>query len=632
MRLLHKDQLLPVPSDPRYIAIYDRAFKALHDHYGQHPGFQGYYIMAAMGDWADAYVEIPQMGLVSGYDPATRVVFRDYLRDTLHLTLPQLNERWGGHYKKWEEVEPLLPDFASGAAPDLRKAWLDFCAFKTSWSQKWFQHMAGAIRQYDANHVVICYTENPEGLFGTTDYLHNGGNHFLQREGALVDAWEKHQLGWITEPHHPYCWAAYGDPEEKGWVLDWSVFIATLQAGGGGANLHLYFDPRGNKNPVTLFGSSFALDRFNHFETICNELQQTTLVRQPKEIGALQDLETIYAKHRTVFLSRTKDLKRWFELLKYDAVPFEETGAEGLEKYKLLLPNVLDEVLSGENIERISRFAEQGGKVILSANTGKYSVEKSGERFPLLRRLGITPPEGSYITDEPEVSAQVQTANPIFEKDVKIDFFTTAQQASDKKEGKLSGPVAFNSYPYRFIPETDYFGYYRDNKKTNGEVLARFASGGVALSLHRVGKGEVLVFWGTPDVKSPTLKGMMTRAAQWAGVQNPNAGNAVPFMLEADNAKLGRHYAMLYQKAPGSYRQKLPAVPAGEWFLDDMVSGERIGIYTGDELCKEGIALNFSDGGSPLKILRMLPVNAQKGTSWIRKYRDPEGKTAPTNP
>lgn len=624
VRLLHKDQLLPVPSDPRYIAIYERAFKAMHDRYGSHPGFQGYYIMAAMGDWPDAYVEIPQMGLVSGYDPATRVVFRDYLRDTLRLTLPQLNERWGSHYDNWEAVEPPLPEFASGSTPDLRKAWLDFCEFKTSWSQKWFQHMAGAIRQYDSNHVVICYTENPQGLFGTTDYLHNGGNHFLQGEGTLVDAWEKHQLGWITEPHHPYRWASYGDPAEKGWVLDWSLFIATMQAGGGGSNLHMYFDPRGNKNPVSLFGAGYALDRFTQFETLCNELQQITLIRQPREIGVLQDFATTYAKHRTVFLSRSKDLRRWFELLTYDGVPFEDVRDEHMGQYKLLLPNVIDEVLSEQNIERITRFAQQGGKVILSANAGKYSVEKNGTAFPLLRRLGITPPSGKYVTDELNVSAQVATANPLFGAGEKIGFFTVGQQAKDKKDGKLSGPVAFNAYPYRFIPETDYFGYYRDNKETNGEVLARFASGGVALSLHRVGQGEVAVFWGTPDMQSPALKGMMTRAAQWAGVQNPNAGSEIPFMLEADNTKLGRHYAMLYQKTPGSYRPKLPSVPSGEWFIDDMVSGERFGIFKSEELQKEGLALKFNDGSSPLKVLRMLPYKGNNEEPWVRKYHLPE--------
>ncbi len=71
-------------------------------------------------------------------------------------------------------------------------------------------------------------------LGGLLDYCHNGGNHYGNDLGEYVEAWEKGRIGWITEPHHPHRWAAYGDPGKKGWVLDWSVWVMTAQAAGGG--------------------------------------------------------------------------------------------------------------------------------------------------------------------------------------------------------------------------------------------------------------------------------------------------------------------------------------------------------------------------------------------------------------
>jgi hypothetical protein len=185
----------------------------------------------------------------------------------------------------------------------------------------------------------------------------------------------------------------------------------------------------------------------------------------------------------------------------------------------------------------------------------------------------------------------------------------------------------FFDWPFKWISETDYFGYYKENRVTDGTELARFASGATAASLHKVGSGEVIVFWGIPNYRPDYYRGMMVRAVEWAGVHDPRRGSPIPDALEARSESLKRNYALFYQDKPGQYTQKLTATPDGEFFLDELVSDEKLGVYTGKELRENGLPLRFEKGFSPLKVIRMLP-KSQRGDwgSW-NMFRMPEGVT-----
>ena len=156
--------------------------------------------------------------------------------------------------------------------------------------------------------------------------------------------------------------------------------------------------------------------------------------------------------------------------------------------------------------------------------------------------------------------------------------------------------------------------------KPDGTVLARFADGGAALSLHRVGKGEVLVFWGTPDMSSGRLSGMMDRAAEWAGAANPWKKNPLRYFLEGRNRRLNRHYVMVYNEKPGTFTLPVPNLPNGKWFLDDPVSSMRLGCYDGEYVRRNGLELTWCEGFSPLKFIRMIPAN-EAHADWRDKYR-----------
>ena len=609
-------------TDPRTTKLWLDAYRALHARYHRHTAFQGYYVMQPGGEWT--VTDKPWEGVIAGYSEASAIGFRDYLRARMALNLAQVNQRWGTAYGSWDEIHPPLPALKLGAKPDLRMQWVDFNRFKAALdTEVWFPKAINSIREYDDQRVTICYGSPSQQklLYGKLDYCHNGGNHYGNFLGQFAEPWEQGRIGWITEPHHPHRWAAPSEPAGKGWVLDWSVWVMTAQAGGGGANLHIYYYPNPSPDLAAHYAGCYAYDRFETFKPILEELVSLKLLDPPIEVAALQDPYTLWTKHRTTFGSRLDDLKRWFELLTADAVPHHElqqldpdTGAH----YKLILPNILDEVMSQANIDAIDALARNGAKMIMAANTGSYCPELGQEPFQLLKKLGIAPPQGPYVQSRRDIAAVAIADDPLFAKGDEVPFFSLADLQADLQSDTVK--KAFWKYPYRWIPQTDYFGHYPDNKQTNGAVLAKFADGGVAMSRHKVGSGEVIVFWGTPDVRDGKLAGLMARATVWADAVSPRFGSPIPRTIEGHSDKLKRHYALLYQETAGTYTQKLITVPDGKWFLDDMVSGQKLGLYTGQELREKGLEVTYVEGYSPLKIIRMLPKGQNK-PRWLEKYR-----------
>jgi len=613
-------------TDPRVTKLWLDSYRALYSRYQQHTAFEGYYVMQPGGEWT--VVDQPWAGVCTGYDPAAAASFRVWLREDQKLSLDALNQRWGSAYQKWEELLPPQPDFRAGSTPDLRMAWVDFCRFKQSLGTDiWFPLAVKSIRSYDQRNLITVYTapSNARKLYGLLDFAHNGGNHYGENLGEFVKDWEQGGIGWITEPHHPHRWAAYGDPAQKGWVLDWSVWVMLAQAAGGGANLHVYYIANPTLALAKHYGGAFAYDRMELFRPILEEMLTLKLEEPARQVATFTDELTLFCKHRTTFSARLADLRRWFELLKTDSVFYENYDPDHARQYKLFVPNILDEVMSAQNLRAIEQGVKNGAKAVISANTGKYAPELGSEPFALLRALGVAPPPGEYrLTGTGAAVSAAITAAPgapaIFTGGDKLAFFTLARLGEDLKTDEVKR--GFWQYPYRWIPQTNYFGYYPGAAAEGGVVLARFADGGAAVSLHKHGKGEVLVFWGTPDMSGGRLKGFMARTAEWAGVANPRAGSPIPHTLEGRSDFLNRRYALLYQETPGAYQQKLLSIPDGKYFLDDAVSSQRYGVYEGKELREQGLPVEFIAGYSPLKIIRLFPL-AQIQADWSSKYRQP---------
>jgi len=613
-------------SDPEYIDSWLRGFRALHARYDLHPAFEGYYVLMPIGELVIA--DEIWYGYIADYSQASVEAFRHYLRETLGLSLEEVNKRWRANLKSWDQVEAPAPDFQSGAKPDLRLQWMDFCRFKTWVSDSWTTMISKNIRTYDPSRIIMAYGRwfdvafNAE-LAKVADYVHNGGNHLLQGEGLLADAWDNKGLGLISEPHGPHGWGFYGDPAERGWVLDWTVFVMMSQGGGGTANLHCYYYPNPGYSLAAHYGSAYAYDRYEKYKPILRELHGAKIVQTQKQVAVIQDVDTLFAKHRTTYQPTLGDLRQWFELLKQDSIDHEFYVPEHENQYKMIVLNPLDEVSSQKTIDAVNRMVRNGATIVLGARTGRYCSETPDKEYPLLKAMGIQPPSGEFETNRENIVASVDSNSPIFGGLKAIPFYSKADMRRELEDPKIGAD--FFNWPYRWLPLTDYFGFYSKNINVNGEALAHFPDGGVALSRHHVGKGQALVFWGTPDVKPESSKGLMADLAKVAGVVDPRAGSAIPHVLEAANPDLKRNYALLYQETPGSYVQQLPNTPDGKWFLDDMVSDQRLGTFTGSEL-REGLKVTFLPDAPPLKVIRMFPLDQMNRATWTNKYRTPGGE------
>lgn len=613
-------------ADGSYMDVWVKAFRAMHARYQGHLGFEGYYLMMPNGEWI-----LPEEiwhGKIADYSWGAERAFRKYLQEDLGLSLAQLNARWGSAHATWDDVSQPLPSWELGTAPDLRPQWKDFSRFKEKLQGLWCIELGSRVRAFDDQRIIISYGA-PTDLITKDgakpiDYGHNGGNHNLKNEGKFVEAWDKGRgIGWITEPHHPHRWAAYGDPANRGRVLDWSLFVMFAQAGGGGANLHVYYHPNPTYDLAAHYAGDYAYDRFEHYKPVLRELHGMELISLPKQVAVFHDSSTIRTKHRTTFYGRTADMTRWFELLTQDSVPWETFDAASVASYKAIVANPLDEVLSAHSIKTLDAAVRAGATLVTSAATGRYDADDPDARFPLLKRLGIPAPTGAFETRGENIEAVFEPAFRDAFARPGIRFYSQADQrreATDSNIGKT-----FTRWAYRWIPESDYFGYYANNRLDQGEILARFPDGGAALSRHRVGKGTVVVFWGTPDVTAQNNGGLLDSLTRQAGVTNPQAGNPVPYLIEGFHPQFKRRYALLYQEKPGTYVQKLPSVPDGEWFVDDMADGARLGLVDGKTAREQGVPLTFTSAGTPLKVLRFIPKKDHATSRWVEKY----GRLAP---
>ena len=604
--------------DPIYLDLWKRANRALYDRYHLHPGFQGYYLMMPGGEWS-IMCDKPWIGVVAGYEKASRQAFVDYLKMVKKWSLTEVNARWGTKYSDWSEVLPPKPEFRTGTTPDMRVQWLDFCRFKdyvnTSY---WYLALANDIRSYDPERVVIVYAPPTiAGLEKLIDYTHGGGVPSLPGAGEGEADWLKNRIGAIQESHHPHRWNCYGDPSGCGWVLDWCLYTMISAYGGGGANLHIYYVPL--VPIVDNYGQEHGYDRYEKFKPIFRELQEMILVApNVRQIALCQDPSSVFCKHRTSFSFRLPDLARWHELPVLAGLDYERLDPARIGQYKLVLPNIIDEVVSRDTIDLLDGYVRDGGKLILSAVNGRYCPELGAETFPLLGRLGIKPPEKTFVTKGLDVVGTAGNASLFWAAGAKIPFFTT-QNLHDDPQRDAEVRKDFFHWPYRWIPQTDYFGYYPGHQVTDGQVLATFADGGAAVSMHDIGKGQVLIFWGTPDYKPALMLDFMRAVASWAKIENPKAENPIPLMFEGKHRSLKRHYVILWQEKPGTYVQGFPQVPDGIWFVEDLVADEKLGTWTAAELREGKMPMTFLSGQSPLKVLRI----GESLAGWMKKYRQP---------
>jgi len=241
---------------------------------------------------------------------------------------------------------------------------------------------------------------------------------------------------------------------------------------------------------------------------------------------------------------------------------------------------------------------------VISANTGRYTDSVRDPDFALLRELGIDPPQGEYITSGRSIVAKTDPSDEILLGGIaSFSFYTSEQQHEEARRAWRYED--FKAWPYRWLPETNYFGHYVAQHPTRCKILARFPDGGAAISLHPIGKGQVMVFWGSPDYRDSNLRDLLRRTLTWAHAADDSSIGRIPLMIEAHDDAQDHHFALLWNQTSGIFRQNFPQLPDGKWLLEDLVSDRRLGIFDGETLRQNGMSLVYEIGYSPLKVIRM---------------------------
>lgn len=600
-------------TDAEMKRFYVDACRAFYGRYREHVAFQGYYVCQPASEFT--VVDQPWIGSISGYSPEEQRGFRAWLR-AKYGTLVALNAKWGRAFAAWEEVRAPRPAFKLGARPDLRPEWTDFSRWKENLADAWYVDLLTGIRQFDTNRVTIAYGEPNLKYRGLLDFCHNGGNARMDLRGEFVDEWEKGGIGWITEPIHPHYWAADHVPGAGGWTLDASVWSMLCQAGAGGANLHLYsFTDPGEKFHI---GNVCAQDRMRRYLTVLEEIHDTRIIRPENEIATYAGMDTLLLKHRAYFPHRLADLRRWLELVEADKLKASRLERFPGRTFKLIVPNVLDEVIPAAVYSNVVSQVRDGGAVcLMTVRTGRFVTEfGEGVEFPLLKAFDIPLPKGNWRTTG-DYRAVALAGNPLFDEGAAFDIQTLDRLRRETHEPNILSD--FGKYPYRWIPETDYFGCYDGMELLDGpeaRTIATFANGKTAMSLHRAGRGKVILFWGLPSQTNGALAGLMARAAAFAGVKPSLADVGDWFEMHGDAS--GRHYGFFYLETTGESRRLVfPHCPDGRFFADDMVADRKYGLYSGCYLREHGIDAKWTRGESPLKAIRLIP---SRGESWMSAY------------
>lgn len=531
--------------------------------YRGHPAVQSYFFcFEHPGD-------APYTGWYEGYaDESIQAFRKDCQKNWKDIGI--VNKRWGKKFASWNEIVPPLKE-------SVPQYWLDWLFFKRSGIEGLLKECVMSIRSVDQKRLIDMYAD------GVNDFkwFHeqgcmsaNGGSHDTM---AMSDyaAFPMLGLPQRTEDHSPGNWTAYFPTQ-----LDASVFAMMA---GGGANAHCKAYVFTKNHFEDAKDPNVSLGRYKRFMPIWTELRQTELVK-PIEVFQLKDVAAYLVEGRTTYTGWWSD--PWSLIsLEQAQVPCA-SGYDNLwENGKLLFLASPRLVQMGEKlIDRIVRYTENGGTVLMSASTGRKCIENQEEDWVLLKKFGLTPPEGEMIINRPTIT--VPTGNTVFNADSKS--FTLRDLWQVKPPEGAETVALFDNNPQR-----------------------------AAISWKKFGKGKVAVVWAQtvvpPMFASENGKyAFMGDVAKWAGVR--------PFAEVTDNrlwtnllkTKDGRKFYGLVHAGSWQGNPSNPVEGSVRWLnltekkyrITELISGKDLGEWTAEKLSKEGIQLKL--GPKEVAIYRMI--------------------------
>jgi hypothetical protein len=523
---------------------------AMAKRYAGHVGVQGYFLCF------EHPCDAPWAGWFEGYSPEAIAAFRAHAKQNLG-SLDELNRRWRSDLRTWAD---LIPPSRLGTFSD--RCWLDWTGFRAASIDGFLKGLVESVRAVDAQRLIVVYGDGVRDFPWYRDrgcMLANGGSHdAMQIPGyaamGLLGIAER------TEDHSPGNWSAYFPTQ-----LDASVFAMTM---GGGANTHCKAFVRTRFAFKDAEDPEVSLGRYRRFQPIWQALRQTG----PPPIDTV--LFTTADGARSTYGAWGTDTWAFLNAMQAH-VPVALGYADLWQKARLLiLPTGQATLLEDASMDRIATYAEQGGTLLMWAESGRRSVDRPDEDWVLLRRFGFTPPA------KPNQPDKVTKAQP-----VPGDIF----------------PATATAFTLR--------GCWDMPAETGGTVAAHRADDPTrpVMSWRQVGKGRVLVVWAEtalPPMNLPADAGypFLRDIARWAGARLTTDSDQPLFWLNLLADRDGRTWYGLVHlgqwqgvpKAAAKGQVRWPGLPDGTYAVSEMISGRELGTLDAATLRGSGIDVDLA--------------------------------------
>ena len=374
------------PASPKYRTAIRGLISALYERYKDNPCFHSW---TYSGQGLDSGTYMDHYNRITDYSPYFQARFRAFLKKR-YGTIHELNRKWNTNFSDFEKVTPPMPDFSK--AVDLSQPWRDFTDAKLEvFADANTNLFDPAIRALDSKRPVSNYLT----YMGPIEYLLPA---MKQRGSSLNDGGgESHQMvrlysiasnyGIRRQPESHYV------PADKRRQLQ-DLVTNTLRYGMEHSNLGTVWNSMVNIHADGYPKNKNLQDSMRFWKTVIPVLQSMSKTRpDAPPIGFLLSWDDLFFRTRAWrwYAMPCNDLQKAAGELSLGNVPWLSgiTPYSLFRQQKMLVVSGENRVFSRELLDKLKRFAQEGGTIAFIGNAGEYTLDSS---TPFLWRQELKAP------------------------------------------------------------------------------------------------------------------------------------------------------------------------------------------------------------------------------------------------
>ncbi|MFZ2654666.1 MAG: beta-galactosidase [Victivallales bacterium] len=422
------------------------------------------------------------------YSEPYRREFCRWLTEEKGLSIDALAARHGTAYKSWDEVKIGAPIWWGGAQDkdysaylELRPLQQDSYDFRDWIMSKSCREVYDLIRRHDSTRMIGNWLQPylARGQIELTDqYMIPGGNNGGETIELIRQCLDMESPGkWARiEPWGPMN-AHFGKLKAFNWLLFNCGSVHTKQVN--------YVFPVWEDNPC-----------WEQFSRPATKQLLTDLSDAARPRSRILGLHSYATNHREGRATQSYiELDRWFRMLSYSSWmvkpgnwmqwQLSDGTLSNLEDYDLIIDDH-SRVITAENVERLARWTEKGGTLVIFSNSGEAILGETRKSWPLLTRLGYTVEASEMEKIGKHSKFLFAPGNPVF-TDMKTE-------------------IAVQGYPVLNPPKGAQVLAMIDDKP--GAILWSVGKGRVVLIAGKIGDYDLGEIWGAIDKKDKDGKGV----------------------------------------------------------------------------------------------------------------------------